>query len=193
MANLDAPRGFWPKRHLTGGTMRARTYLIASAYNTAIFMGDVVKLVAGGGIEVAAAGNRILGVFQGVEYTDASGNVVFKNYWPASTVATDVKALVYSDPMIVFGVQSAGSTVAADVGNLGDHVNTAGSTSTGQSNQELSGTTSTATAGFLVLSKDESPDNDWGTNVNLEVLIHEHEYGTLDGGADITTPATPGV
>ena len=185
MANKDTPRGFWPLRHLTGGIMRASEYTIASAYNTAIFSGDMVKLVAAGGIEVAAAGNRVLGVFHGVQYTNAAGEVVFSKYWPASTVATYIKAFVYDDPFTVFGVQSAGSTVAADVGNLGDHVNTAGSATTGFSAQELNGTTSTAYAGFRVLGKVNAPNNDWGTNVLLEVQVYEHEFGS---SLEATTP-----
>ena len=193
MANADTPRGFWPVKHLSGGTIRASEHTIASAYNTLVSSGDAVKLVAGGGIEVAAAGNRILGVFEGVHYTNAAGEPVFSKNWPASTVATNIKAYVFDDPNLVFGVQSAGSTVAADVGNLGDHVATAGDTSTGLSKNELNGTTSTASAGFRVIGKINAPDNDWGTNVLLEVQVYEHEYGTLDGGADITTPATPGV
>ncbi len=60
MANADTPRGFWPLYHLTGGTIRNSVSTIASGYNTGIFSGDAVKLVAGGGIEAAAAGDRIL-------------------------------------------------------------------------------------------------------------------------------------
>ena len=66
MANADVPRGFWPIRHLTGGTIRTNEYAIATGYGTNIFKGDVVKLVAGGGIELAAAGNRFVGGFKGV-------------------------------------------------------------------------------------------------------------------------------
>lgn len=186
MANADAARGFWPIRHLTGGTIRASEHTIASAYNTNIFKGDAVKLVAAGGIEAAAAGNRILGIFAGVSYTDANGNTVFSQYWPADTVATNIKATVYDDPNIVFGVQSAGSTVAADIGNLGDHVAGAGSTTTGNSGHELNGTTSTAAAGFRVLGIIDAPDNEAGTNVNLEVQVFEHEYAEHGQG-------TPGV
>lgn len=185
MANTDAPRGFWPIRHLTGGVIRAREYLIASAYAANIFSGDLVKLVAGGGIEVAAAGARVVGVFEGVSYTNAAGEVVYSRYWPTGTVATNIKAYVFDDPFIVFGVQSAGSTVAADVGNLGDHVAGTGSTTTGQSAFELNGTTGTAYAGFRVLGKVDTPDNAWGTNVDLEVQIYEHEYGS---SLEATTP-----
>lgn len=186
MANADTPRGAWPLRHLTGGTIRASEHTLASTFGTNIFRGDFVKLVAGGGIEDADAGDRLLGVFQGVEYTNSSGDVVFSKYWPASTTATDIKCYVYDDPKIVFGVQSAGSTVAADVGNLGDHVAGSGSTTTGLSAHEINGTTGTAYAGLRVLGKIDAPDNAWGTNVLLEVQIYEHEYGGTS--LEATTP-----
>lgn len=186
MANADNPRGAWPLRHLSGGTIRPSEYPIDASYSTNIFTGDFVKLVAGGGIEAAAAGNRLLGVFAGVQYTASDGEVVFKRYWDSPASATDIKAYVYDDPNIVFGIQSAGSTAAADVGTLGDHVAGSGDTSTGQSGHEINGTTSTGAAGLRVLGKIDTPDNDWGTNVNLEVQIYEHEFSRVD-------PGTPGV
>ena len=47
-------------------------YRIANNYGTAIFQGDMVKVVTGGGIERYADGDGglILGVFNGCEYTD---------------------------------------------------------------------------------------------------------------------------
>ena len=187
MANTDAPRGFWPLRHLSGGSMaRTSPYTIASTYGTNIFRGDVVKLVAGGGIELAAAGDRFLGVFDGVQYTASDGSMKYAKYWPASTTATNITAAVYDDPQMLFGVQSAGSTVAADVGTLGDHVAGTGSTTTGISAQELNGSTSTADTGWRVLGKVEAPDNAYGTNVNLIVQAYEHELTAADH-------STPGV
>ncbi len=186
MANADTPRGFWPIRHLTGGTIRQTEYLIAAAYTTAIYRGDIVKLVAGGGIEIAAAGARFVGVFQGCSYTDPQGNQVYSKHWPGTASCTNIKATVFDDPHTVFGVQSAGSTVAADVGNLGNHISThAGNANTGLSGDELNGTTSTAYAGFRVLGKVDTPDNAWGTNVLLEVQGVEHEYMP---GNEATTP-----
>ena len=185
MANADTPRGFWPIRHLTGGQVRMQEFPIATGYNTDIFRGDAVKLVTGGGIEAAAAGNRIVGVFQGVQYVAADGTQVYSKYWPNTTTATDIKATVWSDPNIVFGIQSAGSTVAADVGELGNHVAGTGSTTTGLSAHEINGTTSTAYAGLRVLGKINAPGNTWGTNVLLEVQVYEHEYSPTN---EATTP-----
>ena len=188
MANLDAPMGATNARHITSGTpARQNVYAIASAYDTNIFTGDFVKLVAGGGIEAAAAGDRLLGVFNGVYYTDSQGNQVYSRYWPADTVATNIEAYVIDDPDAEFVIQSAGSTVAADVGNLGDHVAGTGSTLTGQSAHEINGTTGTGTAGLRILGKVDSPDNEWGTNVNLRVQIWEHEYSYS------ALSSTPGV
>ena len=110
----------------------------------------------------------------------------FKKYWPDDQVATEVKALVYDDPNIIFGVQSAGSTVEADIGELSNHVAGTGSTVTGRSGHELNGSSSSGAAGFRILGKIDAPDNAYGTNVNLEVQIFEHEYAEHSQG-------TPGV
>ena len=75
MANVDAAFGARPVRHLTGGQIRTNEYKIASGTSSNIFTGDFVKLLATGYIDVAAAGNRILGVFAGCQYTASDGEV----------------------------------------------------------------------------------------------------------------------
>ena len=135
MANLDAPSGARPFRHLSGGMIRASEYKIASGTSSNIFTGDFVKLLATGYIDVASAGNRILGVFAGVKYTASDGEVVYKKYFPTGTTtlaSADVTAYVYDDPNITYRIQSAGSADFADIGNLADHVAGSGSTTTGQ-------------------------------------------------------------
>jgi len=189
MANTDAPNGLKPVRHIAGGTIRPNEYKIPSGYNTAIFTGDAVKLLSSGYVAVAAAGNRLLGVFAGCSYPNSSGEQVFSRQWTASATTLgsgDVTALIYDDPNIVYAIQSAGSADFADIGNLADHVAGAGSTSTGQSNFEISGTTGTGTAGMRILGLYETPQNAFGTNGVLEVTIFEHELAGHDQG-------TPGV
>ena len=102
MANKDAAFGFKPTRHLTGGQIRAEEYAIAANYGSAIYTGQVVEAVAGGGIEAAAAGDtQIAGVFGGVFYTDpTTSKPTFKPFYAASTNASDLKATVYADPYI---------------------------------------------------------------------------------------------
>ncbi|HUU81181.1 MAG TPA: hypothetical protein VMW90_07010 [Acidobacteriota bacterium] len=163
-------------------------YTIASTYGTGIFKGDVVKLVGGGGIEAAAAADRVLGVFAGCQYVDAAGNQVFSKYWPASTVATEIVAWVYDDPNIVFAAQqeTGGTIAAADVGLLGDHVAGAGDTSTGISRHEFEATVGTGNAAFRFHGILKSPGNAYGEHANVLVTIFEHEFSRDDS-------TTPGV
>ena len=178
MANIDAAFGAKPLRHLTGGVIRANEWKIIKEYGTNVFTGDFVKLVAAGYIEAAAAGDRMLGVFAGCKYNASNGEIIFKRYWPTGTATLndgDVTAYVYDDPNIVFAIQSSGSTVFADIGELGNHAVTAGSTSTGQSKHEIDGSTGTGTAGLRILRKYDEPKNAYGTNVVLETVIWEHE------------------
>lgn len=180
MANVDAAFGAKPVRHLTGGTVRANEWKIIGdgTSSTAIFTGDFVKLLSTGYIDAAAAGNRILGVFAGCNYTNSSGEQVFSKYYPASTTTQnsgDITALVYDDPNIVWAVQSSGSADFADIGNLANHVAGAGSTTTGSSAHEIDGTTGTGTAGLRILGLYNEPKNAYGTNGVLEAVIWEHE------------------
>ena len=191
MANLDAPAGAKPFRHLSGGMIRASEYKIASGTSSDIFTGDFVKLLSTGYIDVASAGNRILGVFAGVKYTASDGEVVYKKYFPTGTTtlaSADVTAYVYDDPNITYRIQSAGSADFADIGNLADHGAGSGSTTTGQSGHEVSGTTGTGTAGLRILRLIDDPDNSAGTNGELEVAIYEHELNQ-----HIDADGTPGV
>lgn len=185
MSLSNAPFGFRPIRHIAGGVIRANEYPIASAYATAICTGDPVKLLNDGTIALAAAGDRILGIFNGVQYVDSGGNQQFASRWPASTVATDIKANVYDDPKIVFEVQSGGTPTSADVGTLADHVTGTGSAYTGRSAAYLSGTMGTGAAGFRVLRLRSTPGNS-GQYAVLEVHIFEHEL-------EEHSQATPGV
>ena len=187
MANKDAAFGAKAVRHITGGTIRANEWKIIGdgTSSTAIFTGDFVKLLGTGYIDAAAAGNRILGVFAGCNYTNSSGEQVFSKYYPASTTTQgsgDITAIVYDDPNIVWAIQSSGSADFADIGNLADHVAGAGSTSTGGSAHEINGTTGTGTAGLRILGLYNEPNNAYGTNGVLEAVIWEHELIGHDQG-----------
>ena len=181
MANVDAPNGAKPVRHLTGGVIRAREWKIIGDGNASsnIFTGDFVKLQSSGYITVAAAGNRLLGVFAGCKYTASDGTPKFAKYWPASTAtlgSADVTAYVYDDPNIVFAIQGDGTDAFTQVGNLANVLATAGSTTTGQSKMELdTDNIGTGTANLRILGITDDPKNSWGANTEQEVLIHEHE------------------
>lgn len=140
MANQDAPFGFRPVKTKSGTAVGHPTeYVIASGYATNMFKGDAVLLDTSGQVNIGVAGTAIAGIFAGCRYTAADGSVVFKNYWPASTVATDAVALVHDDPGLILEVQSDGTMTAADIGQFVNiDTSQAGSTANGQSRQQTS-------------------------------------------------------
>ena len=175
MANVDAAFGFIPIRHLSGYAPRANKYTIATGLAENIFTGDLVIVIADGVItpHTATETNNI-GVFAGVSYTASDGSYVYSQYWPSGTAATNIIAYVYDDPFIVYKVQSAGTPAQTNIGNCADVVAGAGSTTTGISGFESSGTMSNGTASVKILALHDNPNNAFGTNAVMEVLINEH-------------------
>src|SRR5210317_1789298 len=158
MANVDAAFGFVPVRHLSGnGYSRANVYTITSGLAENIFTGDLCIITADGVItpHTATEVNNI-GVFAGVSYTASDGSYV------------------YDDPYTVFKVQSAGTTAQTNIGNCTDVVAGAGSATTGQSGFEISGTMAADAATAKIIALYDAPDNAFGANAIMEVLINEH-------------------
>ncbi len=176
MANVDAAFGFVPIRHLSGnGYSRANKYTITSGLAENIFTGDLVIITADGVLTPHSASEvNNIGVFAGVSYTASDGSYVYSQYWPSGTTATNISAYVYDDPYTVFKVQSAGTPAQTNIGNCAEVVAGAGSTTTGQSGFEINGTMAAGTASCKILGLYESPDNAFGTNAIMEVLINEH-------------------
>ena len=122
---------------------------IASAYGTAIFYGDFVKLVTAGTVELDAGTTALtsIGIFMGCKYTDPNSNqMTFSQSWPASTAASDAAAYVLIDPDVLFRMQGD-ATIAQD--GLGANfavVQTAGSTTIGRSKNACDSSTVATTA-----------------------------------------------
>ena len=146
MATSATPNGLRPVNLIGGLPYSGSTRLIkiGSAYATNIFYGDIVSILAAGTIaKVTATGADgttnafpagVVGVFLGCTYTDPNLKYkVFKQYWPASTVATDAYAYVVDDPNVVFQAQANGSLDQTSLGANVCVVQTAGSTTTGDS------------------------------------------------------------
>ena len=120
MANQDAAFGMRPLKMIggapyTGGQSR---YRIAANYGTAIFQGDMVAQVTGGGVEVHADGGTvpIVGVFNGVQYTDpTTKEQKFSNFYPASTNASDIIAFIIDDPNVIYEIQCNAAFPVADL------------------------------------------------------------------------------
>jgi hypothetical protein len=176
-----------PVNHPSGQSP-ATLFTIASGYNTAIYQGNLVKLVADGVIECGDGTSDALGVFAGCEYIDANGKPTTSNYWPASTTATKIKAYVYADPFTVFkiGVSANGANFTqAVVGGSVDVANaTAGSTTTGRSTASVTATPSAATAQLRVLGFVDNAPYEAVTNTfpELYVQILQHQLVSEPAG-----------
>jgi len=180
MANQDAPFGFKPTRHLTGGQIRTEEYAIAANHGTSIFNGQVVEAVAAGGIEQAAAGDtQQIGVFGGCFFTDPStSKPTFKAFYPASTNASDIVASVFADPFIVFEAQHDGTGTAAMNNSAIDFTGTSGSTLSGQSTSELDTSESGTSGNFkqIGISKDPENSDTSSANANAYCVINTGEH-----------------
>ena len=179
MANVDGAFGFRPVRHMSGN-IQTEEFKIAANYGAAIYTGQTVEAVAGGGVEAAAAGDtQQAGVFGGVSYTDpTTSKPTWSAYYPASTNASDLKASIYLDPNIIFEVQHDGTGTAAMNNSGFDFVGVGGSTISGQSTQELDTSTSGTSGGFKQIGISEDPDNQdtSADNCNAYVVFNTGEH-----------------
>jgi len=177
MANINAPDGFTPAYHMSGGVIRPSEFAIASGTNASIFSGDVVNLSSGLVIQGTATGTP-LGVFYGVEYQATDGSVVFSNMWTADVAtlgAANAKAFVYVDPDIVYEAQSTGTPTQASIGTTNTISTTAGNTSTGRSKEGVTTTTSSGIA--TVVGFPQKPNNSIGQHARVYVTFPASTFG----------------
>ena len=181
MANQDSPFGLRAIGKI--GQNRdnqglAEFSIAASA--TAIYGQDPVKAAATGTIEVAGAGDTLLGSLNGVFFTAAdTSKPTFANHLNASNTATDIVGFVSSDPYERFEIQSDNTTASAqtDVFMNYDITYAAGSSHDYLSGVELDdSTTSTASGQLRVVgvSKDIKNNDLTASHVNFVVMINEH-------------------
>lgn len=178
MSAVAAPFGLRPA-FKSGGIVASipLEHTILSTYNVNIFLGAPVKIVASGYMELAAAGDRAVGIFQGVEYTEtATGRRVVSNKWIAGTTATEIKAYYTIDPYITYEIQAnAALTIAAMFQQYDWSTATAGNTTTGLSEVSLNVASAAANAGLRVVGIIKGPDNDW-TDAFPIVLVQFSEH-----------------
>ncbi len=185
---ISAPYGFNAVNRFDGMPYAGATlqYKISGSYNTAIYNGASVKLVAGGTIELSAATTTgtIIGVATGFQYTNSSGQTVQAQYYPGTSV-TNAIAYVVVDPAAEFKVAltvSGAPTVvvganATIVGaNVAEIQNGTGSATTGDSQASVvipgTGTGSATTLPWRVVAV--VPDTSYvssGVTLYPEVLV----------------------
>ena len=156
MATTAAPYGARPINTTSASgsyTGKVQHIKIASAYDTAIFYGDFVKLVTAGTVEkdTGTAALTPIGIFMGCKYTDStSKQMTFNQQWPADMAASDAVAYVVTDPEVLFRMQSDQTVAQAALGANASVVQTAGSTSIGNSKCAFDGSTVATTNTFPV-------------------------------------------
>ena len=156
MATTAAPYGARPINTTSASgsyTGKVQHIKIASAYDTAIFYGDFVKLVTAGTVEkdTGTAALTPIGIFMGCKYTDStSKQMTFNQQWPADMAASDAVAYVVTDPEVLFRMQSDETVAQAALGANASVVQTAGSTSIGNSKNAFDGSTVATTNTFPV-------------------------------------------
>jgi hypothetical protein len=176
MSSTSQPFGLRPAFSLTG-VVRPIAYTIASAYGANILQNQPVKL-NNGVLEAAAIGDRFIGTFQGVEFTDSDGRRRVSNKWTSGTVATEIVAYATLDPSIVYEIQASGPIAIADIGAQADFTTiTAGSTVTGLSAITLNASSLAGTnAGLRIIDIAPGPDNVAGDAFTIvQVQIAEHQ------------------
>ena len=198
---ISKPYGFRPVNRIDGLPYAGATQQIriAGTYNSAIFFGDTVKVVAGGSIELSGAttSGTIVGVFMGCQYTNSSGQTVQAQYYPGTAV-TNAIAYVVVDPSAAYKVAittsgTAGTVTGANQTIVGANVATVygtGSTTTGDSGSSVvlpaNGAGATTTLPFRVIAV--VPDTSFVSSsvvIYPEVIvkINDPQYTALTGTA----------
>lgn len=179
MSSTSAPFGL-RAAYSPSGVVRPTAYTITTGYATTIYQNQPVKIVPSstgeGTIAAASVGDRFIGTFCGVEWTDSDGRRRVSNKWTASTAGTDIVAYVTLDPSIVYEIQSNAALAVSDIGKQYDFTAASGNTTTGLSTQMLDVASAASNASFRLIGITPGPDNAFGdTYVIAQVQISEHQ------------------
>ena len=190
MPNVLERFGLRPSRQLNGSPFinAQNRYRISANNTTAIFQGDLVIPTTSGTITryVAGTTNAVVGVFNGCFYTDpTTQKPTWKNYYPASTNASDITAFVVDGPDTVYEINANLSFVVADLFQNYSVTNVSGSTQTGISQVQLdvatSGTASTYVVQAIDISQNPLNSDLLVSNANIMVRISNHFYNQGTG------------
>ena len=189
---VSAPYGFQAINRVDGTPYAGQTRLIpiASTYNTAIFAGDLVKIVAAGTIEkfTGTTTGSPSGVFVGVQYVNSLSQFTPAQYYPGTSV-TEAFAIVVDDPLAAFKVavtaadSSMSSAARAAVGaNMSVLVGT-GDTATGNSGASVLAGSEATTAGLVVRVIDTIDETKTAADTFVEIVvkINLHQYNNTTG------------
>ena len=189
---VSAPYGFQAINRVDGTPYAGQTRLIpiASTYNTAIYAGDLVKIVTGGTIEkfTGTTTGSPSGVFVGVQYVNSLSQFTPAQYYPGTSV-TEAFAIVVDDPMAAFkvavtDVSSVMSSAArAAVGSNMSVLAGTGDAATGNSGASVLAGSEATTAGLVVRVIDTVDETKTAADTFVEIIvkINLHQYINTTG------------
>jgi len=192
MANTSRINGFKPVKHLTGAPYNGQfnIYEVIAADATAVFVGDLVQLVAG----TTTEGYPSVGVVATTQLTTGSGVVgavvgfvvdpTALNTPQYRAASTKRLVKVADAPDLVFEVQDGGTVpcTAALIGANTGYTIGSGSTTTGTSAATTGATVpaTTVTLPLKILGVVQRPDNEaYAASQKLLVKINVHAYGSM--------------
>jgi hypothetical protein len=196
MANVDRPNGFTPVGTMSGDSWasRIKEYRCDSSAGN-IYPGDLVIMEADGQVAPATAGNtELLGVCLGHSdfgptFTGGIPDNSLSNSHPTlntyHVTGTASSVLVVVGPDVLYEVQEDddGTALAlTDVGSTCDILATAGSTTTGRSQQELDRSEVNQTNGQMkIVDIAKKADNEIGDWCRWYVVINENHFTKIAG------------
>ncbi len=195
---VSAPYGLEPINRVDGMPYAGaiRQIPITASYGTAIYNGDIVKLVTGGTVEKSAIGANVtaqptLGVFVGCQYVNSSSQTVQAQYYP--TGVTSAIAYVVLDPQAAFkvAVTTSGNTsvvtsvTRAVVGTNMEIATGAGSNITGNSGLSVVSGSAANTAILPVRVIDVVPETAINATNFSEVIVklNQPQFEVTTGNA----------
>jgi hypothetical protein len=206
MASTASPYGLRAVNEL-GGLPYAgstRSFLIDPAgYNTNIFNGSIVAINTSGYINIVTTNGDnstpfpagTIGVFVGCSFTNAQGQIIYSQYYPANTASVQgsaITAYVIDDDRAVFQVQANGTLAQTALGmNVilsAVQSTSTGSTTTGNSTTAVSNSAA-ATSGyaFRVVGFADTPGfsavGDAFTDILVKFNPGAHSYSNATGVA----------
>lgn len=187
MSTTLNPFGLRPAYSPSGIVRPGPLVQIASAAPFDIFQNSPIALDTNGNLILAAPGDRAIGTFQGVEFTDVEQRFRVSNRWVANTVATDIRAYyIAAQDTIVYEIQANASLTEAAIGDQYDWTAIAGNAITGLSEVALDVATAAGpggNAGLRVIGLNPGPDNAWGDPFPVVLVqVSEHQF-TADEAA----------
>ena len=193
MATTSAPRGLKPIGILGGMPFAGSTreYLIKSGYTTAIYNGDCVGFANVASStddgylvrEAVASEVNPIGVFLGCWYTDPNtSQPTWRQYYPGSISASDIKAVVTINPTTLYEIQADGAVAQPDLGKTIDLVQTqSGSTTTGNSGMQADQSTINITGKcWRIVDFVNRPGSSiWDTYTDIIVMMNQTEHALV--------------